>query len=195
MGLGPSRARRQLAARLAAQKQAAENAEGSENRDEDQAYGSTEFHWPSDSFGNTSLNEDGGRTHSSDFPPGDVASPTFPDSGFSPSDSFSTGSSDDEHDLMGVGRRQERVPLEVDDDDDMGEMVGPSIESHMLDSDEEEEAILNESLGYPELGPGQYKSFRSSRIGHSPFGDEQDDSSEEEDEGLVEILVPGRKFQ
>ena len=65
----------------------------------------------------------------------------------------------------------------------------------MMDSDEEEDAILNESLGYPELGPGQYKSFRSSRLGHSPFGDDQNDSSEGEDEGLVEILVPGKKPQ
>lgn len=77
----------------------------------------------------------------------------------------------------------------------MGEMVGPSMDAHMMDSDEEEDAILNESLGYPELGPGQYKSFRSSRLGHSPFGDDQNDSSEGEDEGLVEILVPGKKPQ
>ncbi|KAL2813185.1 hypothetical protein BDW59DRAFT_176827 [Aspergillus cavernicola] len=194
MYVGPSRARRQLAARLAAHKQAVENAEGGENQDEEQQHGDSEFHWPSDSFANTGLNEDGGRGHSSDFPAVNVASPTFPDSGFSPSDSFSTGSSDDGDDFSGTRRRKERVPLEVDDDEeDMGEMVGPSIESHMLDSDEEEEAILNESLGYPELGPGQYKSFRSSRMGHSPFGDDQNDSSEGEDDGLVEILVPGRK--
>ncbi|KAL2819516.1 SIT4 phosphatase-associated protein-domain-containing protein [Aspergillus granulosus] len=192
LSTGPSRARRQLAARLAAQKQAAENAEGDENRDEDPAHASTEFQWPSDSFANTSLNEGG---HSSDFPSGNLASPTFPDTGFSPSDSFSTGSSDDDNDLMGTSRRKERVPLEVDDDDDdMGEMVAPSMESHMMDSDEEE-AILNESLGYPELGPGQYKNFRSSRMGHSPYGDDPNDSSEDEDEGLVEILVPSRKSQ
>ncbi|KAL4942519.1 hypothetical protein BDV06DRAFT_211789 [Aspergillus oleicola] len=186
LSLGPSRARRQLAARLAAQKQAAENAEGGEN-DDKQA--STEFQWPS------GLNEEG-QGHSSEFPPGDVSSPTFPESGFSPSDSFSTGSSDEGDDFGGSRRRKERVPLEVDDDDDdMGEMVGPSMESHMLDSDDEEDAILNESLGYPELGPGQYKSFRTSRMGQSPFGDDQNDSSGEEDEGLVEILVPGKKSQ
>ncbi|KAL4798724.1 SIT4 phosphatase-associated protein-domain-containing protein [Aspergillus venezuelensis] len=184
LSLGPSRARRQLAARLAAQKQAAENAEGGEN-DDKQA--SNEFQWPS------GLNEEG-QGHSSDFPPGDVSSPTFPESGFSPSDSFSTGSSDEGDDFGGSRRRKERVPLEVDDDDDdMGEMVGPSMDSHMLDSDDEEDAILNESLGYPELGPGQYKSFHTSRMGQSPFGDDQADSSGEEDEGLVEILVPGKK--
>ncbi|KAI9373811.1 SIT4 phosphatase-associated protein-domain-containing protein [Aspergillus egyptiacus] len=189
LSVGPSRARRQLAARLAAQKQAAENSGSSEKQGE-QAHGDSDFQWPS------GLNEDDGRDHSSDFPPVNVSSPTFPESGFSPSDSFSTASSDEGDDFSGTRQRKERIPLEVDDDDDdMGEMVGPSIESHVLDSDEEEEAILNESLGYPELGPGQYKSFRSSRMGHSPFGDDQNDSSGEEDEGLVEILVPGRKSQ
>ncbi|KAL4788168.1 SIT4 phosphatase-associated protein-domain-containing protein [Aspergillus varians] len=192
LSLGPSRARRQLAARLAAQKQAAENPESSENEDETQA--SSEFQWPSEAFTNRGLNYDD-RGHSSDFPPGNASSPTFPESGFSPSDSFSTGSSD-EGDDFGSRPRKERVPLEVDDeDDDMGEMVGPSTETHMLDSDEEEDAILNESLGYPELGPGQYKSFRNSRLDHSPFGDDQNDSSDGEDEGLVEILVPGKKSQ
>ncbi|KAL4881707.1 SIT4 phosphatase-associated protein-domain-containing protein [Aspergillus karnatakaensis] len=188
LNLGPSRARRQLAARLAAQKQAAENAEGGEIEDDKQG---SNFQWPSDSFADQGLNDG---SHSSDFPPGNVSSPTFPDSGFSPSDSFSAGSSDEENGFTGR-RRKERVPLEVDDDDDdMGEMVGPSMDSHMMDSDEEE-AILSESLGYPELGSGSYKNFRSSRLGHSPFGDDQNDSSEGEDEGLVEILVPGKKPQ
>ncbi|KAL4921691.1 SIT4 phosphatase-associated protein-domain-containing protein [Aspergillus aurantiobrunneus] len=191
LSLGPSRARRQLAVRLAAQKQAAENAESGENGNETQT--STEFRWPSDNFADQGLNDDGRGNNSSEFPPGDVASPTFP-SEFSPSDSFS-GSSDEGDDFGGSRRRKERVPLEVDDDDDMGEMVGPSMDSNMLDSDEEEEAILNESLGYPELGPGQYKSFRSSRMGNPSFGDDQNDSSEGEDEGLVEILVPGKKSQ
>ncbi|KAL4752902.1 hypothetical protein BDW72DRAFT_169892, partial [Aspergillus terricola var. indicus] len=190
LSLGPSRARRQLAARLAAQKQAAENAESGET--EDEKHRSTEFQWPSDTFGGQESNAG----PSSEFPAANASSPTFPESGFSPSDSFSTGSSDEGDDFGGSRRRKERVPLEVDDDDDdMGEMVGPSMESHMMDSDEEEDAILNESLGYPELGPGQYKSFRSSRLGHSPFGDDQNDSSEGEDEGLVEILVPGKKPQ
>lgn len=189
MSLGPSRARRQLAARLAAQKQAAENAESGGNEDEKQD--SNEFQWPSDSFANQE-SKNNGQGHSSEFPPGEVSSPTFPESGFSPPDSFSNGSSDEGDDFGGSRRRKERMPLEVEDDDDMGEMVGPG-ESHMMDSDEEEDAILNESLGYPELGPGQYKNYRSSRAGQSPFGDDQNDSSDGEDEGLVEILVPGKK--
>jgi SIT4-associating protein SAP185/190 len=88
------------------------------------------------------------------------------------------------------------VPLHVgDDDDEMGEMVGPTAGSDMLDSDDEDEAIMNESLGYPDTGANRYKNFRKSHFGSaSPFGDDdQNDSSDGEDEGLVEILVPGRK--
>lgn len=104
--------------------------------------------------------------------------------------SFSTNSSDDDR-LEGT-RHNDRAPLEVDDDDDeMGEMVGPSVGSTMMDSDDDDEAIINDSTGYP----NRYQDFRRSRIGASPFGDddEQNDSSDGEDEGLVEILVPGRK--
>lgn len=127
---------------------------------------------------------------SEDFKDEPFASPTFPDARFSPPDSFSTNSSDDDR-LEGT-RRNDRAPLEVDDDDDeMGEMVGPSVGSTMMDSDDDDEAIINESMGYP----NRYQDFRRSRIGASPFGDddEQNDSSDGEDEGLVEILVPGRK--
>lgn len=136
---------------------------------------------------------------SSDFPHTrkhePFSSPTFPESGFSPPDSMSTNSSDEEGEGRVNMRRKERAPLEVDDDeDDMGEMVGPSLGPEMLNSDEEDEAIMNESLGYPDLGPGRYRSFRRSQFGPSPFGDDDDnDSSDGEDDGLVEILVPGRK--
>lgn len=121
-------------------------------------------------------------------------SPAFPESGFSPPDSLSSDSSDaDEVGRHGSVRRPERVPLEAydEDDDEMGEMVGPSVGSGMMDSDDEDEAIINESLGYPNLGADRYKNLRRSQAGESPFGDQN--SSDEEDEGLVEILVPGRK--
>ena len=136
-------------------------------------------------------NDDQGAAFSSEgFKDESFASPTFPDARFSPPDSFSTNSSDDDR-LEGT-RRNDRAPLEADDDDDeMGEMVGPSVGSTMMDSDDDDEAIINESLGYP----NRYQNFRRSRIGPSAFGDddEQNDSSDGEDEGLVEILVPGRK--
>ncbi|KAF7618906.1 SIT4 phosphatase-associated protein-domain-containing protein [Aspergillus flavus] len=209
LSLGPSRARRQLAARLAAQKQqAAEGTEenGGEEKAQTNAHESSQ--WPTNPFVVAGVDDDGdgGGSPSNAFPSTDFpsankdepfSSPTFPDSGFSPPDSFSTNSSEDDVDGRSEGlRRKERIPLEVDDDDDddMGEMVGPSGGTDMMDSDEEDEAIMNESLGYPDLGPGRYKSFRRSRFGVSPFGDDdQNDSSDGEDDGLVEILVPGKK--
>lgn len=66
----------------------------------------------------------------------------------------------------------------------MGEMVGPSAgSSGMIDSDDEDEAIINESLGYPNLTE-RYKLGESGE-------DEQNDSSDGED--MVEILTPGKK--
>ncbi|KAL5362500.1 SIT4 phosphatase-associated protein-domain-containing protein [Aspergillus floccosus] len=211
LSLGPSRARRQLAARLAMQKQqAAENAENSEERGEDgnqaTAHDNSNSQWPSNPFVIAGLEDDGdgsGSPARAAFPSTDfntghkdepLSSPTFPESGFSPPDSFSNSSDEGGDGRMEGQRRTERVPLEIDDEDDMGEMVGPSLGSGMMDSDDEDEAIMNESLGYPDLGPGRYKSFGQSRIGGSPFGDDdQNDSSDGEDDGLVEILVPGRK--
>ncbi|KAE8350667.1 SIT4 phosphatase-associated protein-domain-containing protein [Aspergillus coremiiformis] len=210
LSLGPSRARRQLAARLALQKQqAAENTEGNDEKGEEKVQTSAHesSQWPANPFVVAGIDDegDGGGSPSNAFPStgfpstdkdAPFSSPTFPDAGFSPPDSFSTNSSEDDSEGRAESlRRKERIPLEVDDDDDdMGEMVGPSVGSDMMDSDEEDEAIMNESLGYPDLGPGRYKSFRRSRFGVSPFGDDdQNDSSDGEDDGLVEILVPGRK--
>lgn len=197
--MGPSRARRQLAARLAAQKQqAAENADvGEEGNAEEEGR-----EWSSNPFIIAGIDDDAEGGNSA-FPNTDFASnadqtfsPTFPESGYSPPDSLSTNSSDEEGDSRAEGlRRRVRVPLEVeeDDDDEMGEMVGPSA-SGMVDSDDEDEAIINESLGYSNL-PGQtrYSGFRRPRAVSSHFDDDQDDSSDGEDDGLVEILVPGRK--
>ncbi|KAF9883058.1 hypothetical protein FE257_004137 [Aspergillus nanangensis] len=209
LSLGPSRARRQLAARLALQKQQPSDT-GDETHEEGQqttSHDNDNSQWPTNPFVIAGLEDDNDGTGSSaraafpstDFTTGhkdEPFSPTYPESGFSPPDSFSTNSSDEEGEGRTEGtRRRERVPLEVDDDeDDMGEMVGPSVGSDMMDSDEEDEAIMNESLGYPDLGAARYKSFRQSRMGASPYGDDdQNDSSDGEDDGLVEILVPGRK--
>ena len=189
LSLGPSRARRQLAARLALQKQHA-----AENVDHDQEKESSDKQddspWPSNPFVIAGLEDDNPGDPGPDaaFP-----SPTFPESGFSPPDSLSSHSSDEDESRHQSMRRAERIPLEADEDDDeMGEMVGPSVGSGMMDSDDEDEAIINESLGYPNLGPERYKNLRNSHVGQSPFGDDQNDSSDGEDEGLVEILVPGR---
>ncbi|KAJ5375042.1 SIT4 phosphatase-associated protein family [Penicillium concentricum] len=202
LSLGPSRARRQLAARLAAQKQqSSENEEGDGEDRGAEENEDRESDWPSNPFVIAGIDDDaeGG---SSAFPNSDFGSanakhsPTFPESGFSPPDSLSTNSSEDEGDGHAESvRRQVRVPLEVEDDDDdeMGEMVGPS-GIGMMDSDDEDEAIINESLGYSNLsGPGRYNNFRRTRAVSSHYDDEQNDSSDGEDDGLVEIVVPGRK--
>jgi SIT4-associating protein SAP185/190 len=197
--MGPSRARRQLAARLAAQKQqASENAGvGEEGNAEGEGR-----EWSSNPFIIAGIDDDAEGGGNSAFPNTDFASnadqtfsSAFPESGFSPPDSLSTNSSDEEGDRAEGVRRRIRVPLEVeeDEDDEMGEMVGPS-GSGMVVSDDEDEAIINESLGYSNL-PGQtrYSGFRRPRAVSSHFDEDQDDSSDGEDDGLVEILVPGRK--
>jgi SIT4-associating protein SAP185/190 len=192
--------------RLAAQKQqVAENAdaEGEERKEEDEENRDSSWH-TRNPFVVAGVDDDaeGG----SMFPNTDFASretdqtfsPTFPEPGFSPPDSLSTGSSEDDADGHAEAvRRRVRVPLEVEDDDDeMGEMVAPS-GTGLVDSDDEEETIINESLGYSNLtGPARYSNFGRSRAVGSHFeddDDEQNDSSDGEDDGLVEIMVPGRK--
>ncbi|CAG8017319.1 unnamed protein product [Penicillium olsonii] len=199
LSLGPSRARRQLAARLAAQKQQSSVSGEGQGEDRDDSE-DRETGWSSNPFVIAGVDDDAEGTNSafpnSDFGSNTKHSPTFPESGFSPPDSLSTNSSDDENDGRPESvRRQVRVPLEVEDEDDdeMGEMVGPS-SIGMMDSDDEDEAIINESLGYSNLsGPGRYNNFRRARAVSSNYEEEQNDSSDGEDDGLVEILVPGRK--
>jgi SIT4-associating protein SAP185/190 len=212
----PSRARRQLAARLALHKQqVAEGVNQGDNSSSDSEINSTgsghdgDDHWQSNPFVIAGLEDES--TSSPAFPSAEfssigrdntLSSPTFPHTGFTPPGSPSTTSSEDApDDATEAVRRKVRVPLEVDDDDDeMGEMVGPGTRSDMIDSDEEEEAIINESLGYSSFfGPGRYggfgRSYAKDASGHSMFDDDADDndSSDGEDDGLVEILVPGRK--
>ncbi|KAJ5089642.1 SIT4 phosphatase-associated protein family [Penicillium argentinense] len=199
LSMGPSRARRQLAARLAAQKQQAENPDEDDNGKGEE---SRDSQWSDNPFVIAGIDDDADGVGSSAFPNTDFGtdaaqnfSPTFPESGFSPPDSLSDNSSDEDgHGHSESVRRRDRVPLEVDEDDDeMGEMVAPSA-TGMIDSDDEDEAIINESLGYSNHpGQNRYTGFRRPRAVSSHFDDEQNDSSDGEDDGLVEILVPGRK--
>ncbi|KAJ5759155.1 hypothetical protein N7520_006311 [Penicillium odoratum] len=201
LSTGPSRARRQLAARLAAQKQqAVENEDAEAAGDRIHEADNRDSQWPSNPFVIAGIDDeaDGGNTAfpNSDF--GSNADHTFTsdfhEGGFSPPDSLSNSSDEDGDGHAEAMRRRVRVPLEVDEDDDeMGEMVGPSA-TGMIDSDDEDDAIINESLGYSNLPhPSRYTGFRRPRSVSSHFDDEQNDSSDGEDDGLVEILVPGRK--
>jgi SIT4-associating protein SAP185/190 len=142
------------------------------------------------------------------------SSPPFPRSSFTPPGSSSSNSSND-GDSNETIRRNVRLPLEIDDiddDDDMGEMVAPSAESNSFsDSDDDfgggqnnskeyDHTSFGKSLGYPQFfggGFGRRNQFdvdegHSSSL-HESGADERTDSSDGEDDGLVEILVPGRK--
>lgn len=207
LNIVPSRARRQLAARLALHKKQADSATDTFNdpsSNEGEVHHNDD-HWQSNPFIIAGLEDDSQEMGSSEFSAMDEedhpTSPTF-HTGFTPPGSPSTNSSDDAGgDPQETIRRKVRVPLEVDDDDDeMGEIVGPGSGSGsggILDSDEEEEAIINESLGYSNFfGSSRYGGFSRAygRKGQSSFDEEDDednDSSDGED-GLVEILVPGR---
>ncbi|KAJ5983747.1 hypothetical protein N7481_005846 [Penicillium waksmanii] len=203
LSLGPSRARRQLAARLAAQKQQANDDIDEDGDDHGEDARTRDSEWSGNPFVIAGIDDDADGGGSA-FPNSDFGSnadhtfsPTFHDSGFSPPDSFSDNSSDEDGDGHSESvRRRVRVPLEVeeDDDDEMGEMVAPTA-TGMIDSDDEDEAIINESLGYSNHpSQARYDGFRRSRVvSGSHFDDDQNDSSDGEDDGLVEIHVPGRK--
>jgi SIT4-associating protein SAP185/190 len=207
LNIGPSRARRQLAARLALHKQqaaeAAANAEDSSSGSEGNSTESgqeTEDHWQSNPFVIAGL-EDEPVSH--DFPSPDLSqnkpgsSSASSHTGFTPPGSPSTNSSDEgaPENPEAIRRSSVRIPLEVDDDDEeMGEMVAPGSGSGMMDSDEEDEAIINESLGYANFyNAKKFGGYRQRE--RSMYGDDADDhdSSDGEDDGLVEILVPGKK--
>lgn len=207
MSFGPSRARRQLAARLAQQKQQASGNTGNQTEGQTQS-GDNENAGNPFVIAGLEDNDNGKGSRSSvafpstDFQTSnrdDTFSSTFHNAGFSPPESLSPNSSDEggegPHESV---RRTVRVPLEVEDEDDeeMGEMVGPSSTGpDLMDSDEEDEAIINESLGYSNpFSSGKYKGYRNSHaMGTNPDDEEKNDSSDGEDDGLVEILVPGRK--
>jgi SIT4-associating protein SAP185/190 len=219
LNIVPSRARRQLAARLALHRQqtaeAATNPEKvSSHLEEKHTSDINEAEpWQSNPFVISGLHDESSTSfHFSDPSSlnrdGALSSPTFPRTGFTPPGSPSTGSSDDaDEGTPEAVRRKVRIPLEVDDDDegeedDMGEMVGPSSGHDMIDSDDETEAIMNESFGYSNLfGTSRYGEVGRSHIRdnsrrphfNADADDHNDSSDGEEDDGLVEILFPGRK--
>jgi SIT4-associating protein SAP185/190 len=225
LNIAPSRARRQLAARLALHRQQA--AEAAANPDKASSDLDTKHMsrvddeaepWQSNPFVISGLDDESGSLNfqfsdsSSLHRDGVLSSPTFPRTGFTPPGSPSTASSDGDESTPEAVRRKVRIPLEVDDDgdeeeeddddDDMGEMVAPSSGPDMIDSDEETEAIMNETFGYSNFfGTSRYgglgRSHMKNTSGRSHFDDDadaQNDSSDGEgDDGLVEILFPGRK--
>lgn len=118
--------------------------------------------------------------------------PSFLTSFHEPS-GYSSSSSDDGEAIESV-RSKTRVPLDMydddDDDEDIGDMIGPT-SSYSDNDDDDDETIIREALGYSTfLAPGTLPGDGSSGMLDST---ERNDSSDGEDEGLVEILVPGKR--
>ncbi|KAG5295005.1 SIT4-associating protein SAP190 [Histoplasma ohiense] len=230
LNIPPSRARRQLAARLAAQKERAEAAVSSPPSDdiskdsEDTASGDStqsmnySFGLSSitDPFGSSAQGTEGFGSSSvgnassygaftSPFSAyGRPSSPPSSLSSFPHVNMYSSNSSDEGDELSTEAvQRKGRLPLEVDDDDtdEMGDIVGPHTELVSTYSDEEDGTLVGEPLGYSnffESAPygGSTSGTRMRNAGGNVLLDSKDrnDSSDgEEDDGLVEILVPGRK--
>ncbi|PGH02080.1 SIT4-associating protein [Blastomyces parvus] len=233
LNIPPSRARLQLAARLAAQKERAEaaissapsgdiskHAEAPSSGDSGQSmnygYGLSSV---LDPFGLPAQRNEGfdssGVGNTSSYDPfsspfatfGGPSSPPSSLSSFPQVHSYSSNSSDDGEELSTeeAVQRKVRLPLEVDDDDadEMGDIIGPNADlvSAYSDDDEEDETLVGEPLAYSNFFEGG--RFGSSASGarlrgaggdilHDPEG-RHDSSDGEEDDGLVEILVPGRK--
>lgn len=210
--MGPSRARRQLAARLAIQKeqaaaQAAKDASEKEGETANPALtegeGSSQptatpgfslFSSPVPVDGDSDLRDDlRNRTEheSGRQGPGSPSPPLFLSTFHEPS-GYSSSSSDDGGAIESV-RSKTRVPLDMydDDDEDIGAIIGPS-SSYSDDDDEDDETIIREALGYSTFLASDTHPGDGSGNMHLDSA-ERNDSSDGEDEGLVEILVPGKR--
>ncbi|WEW60792.1 hypothetical protein PRK78_006280 [Emydomyces testavorans] len=211
---GPSRARRQLAARLAAQREAAEKAtaesvlskesSGSKDPGKDAILPNESGNSGGDaSVSNPflSIDEEKDLDPNTEMEflspfavPGEGTSSSSPRHSFLPSfqppSAYSSSSSDDDETIEAV-QRNYRLPLEVYDDDEMGDMVSASAEFESYsDDDEDEETLIRETIGYSDFfHPERYTNNNAS----SSSVDGQNNNTDVEDEDLVEILVPGRR--
>nr|KMM64977.1 extragenic suppressor of kinetochore protein 1 [Coccidioides posadasii RMSCC 3488] len=212
---GPSRARRQLAARLAAQKEAAEKAASASGKDASDAKNQNEV-VPDGRPGFSNQMEDSSGTAPTSNPflsadddrdldpnadlefvspfamPGEGSSSPRHSffSSFQPPSAYSSSSSDDDESIEAV-QRNYRLPLEVyDDDDEVGDMVEPPTGFSSYSDDDDEETLIRETIGYSDFF-GRERYANSTTLSSNNSG--QHDNSDDEDEGLVEILVPGRR--
>ncbi|OJD16400.1 hypothetical protein AJ78_03430 [Emergomyces pasteurianus Ep9510] len=232
LNIPPSRARRQLAARLAAQKERAEAAAASppsgeiskenEHRSSgdvgqsmNHGFGLSSILDPfgssaqrTEEFNSSAVGHMSSSYEASFSSPfatyGRPSSPPSSLSSFPQVHTYSSNSSDEGDEMSTEAvQRKVRLPLEVDDDDtdEMGDIVGPAKTERASASSDEDEALIGEPLGYSNFFEGtRYGSSSAPGTGLRSGGDlliasdDRDDSSDgEEDDGLVEILVPGRK--
>ncbi|PGG99970.1 hypothetical protein AJ80_09256 [Polytolypa hystricis UAMH7299] len=235
LNIPPSRARRQLAARLAQKQNAAEAAAAaaasgaSSTADKDHTTAGIENTGNGSDHIPVALNNNNNNNNNSRFPistssddgddivsgPNDgliFSSPFSMDqeigssppsylSRFPQSATYSSDSSDGEVDTSTeeAVQRKYRLPLEVDDEgpDEMDQIVGSALNiASASSSDEDEEALIDESLGFSSYFARYAASPRReiSSGGDILLGsEERHDSSDGEEEGLVEILVPARR--
>ncbi|KAL1959304.1 hypothetical protein VTO42DRAFT_2491 [Malbranchea cinnamomea] len=173
---GPSRARRQLAARLA----------------QKEASGATNV-GPGDSLQRQQRHSD-----SNQFTEPDVEY-SSPPSYLPPVPEISAGylssSSSSDGDGPEVGRPSTRRGVDIDEfDDDMGDMVAPTagIATAYDDDEDSDDGLITEPLGYSSLLGSSYYPGDPTTSGLHESEDHIDSSDEDEDDGLVEIVVPGK---
>lgn len=187
LSTGPSRARRQLAARLARRKEAKDTSNANDDDNERQGPDNDEYgvQFPTD------------KNHRpvSSFPEsqGEFASPNS-------SDEEQPGSTSN------MPRHSPRY-FEMDDfdGDDIGDMVSPTSAGFPSpygnvddDDDDDDDGIIRESLGYSNFheysqytGAPKYPTRMEKLLVESE--ERGNSSDEDEDEKLVEISVPGKK--
>ncbi|EFR03850.1 kinetochore protein 1 extragenic suppressor [Nannizzia gypsea CBS 118893] len=184
LSTGPSRARRQLAARLALQKQQALDAAAANNEDQEE-----------DGFAKEEGEDSSGNAMHDADTAGDSDHQSSSFSGFQDVSGYSDSSSDEDGSLpMESVERKFRLPVDAfDDDDEMGDMVGPSTSY----SDEDDETIIQEALGYSTFLGSDHHGLDGSVYPEerelTPDSARGQDNSDGEDDGLVEILVPGKR--
>ncbi|KAK2736606.1 hypothetical protein FQN57_000723 [Myotisia sp. PD_48] len=208
LSMGPSRARRQLAVRLALQKQQAAESEAEKTTISGSHDGSVVPNNPATTKSPASPTENDDPEQNGSGRPildssiehsgtGYRTQPPSFFSSFQSTSGYSSSSSDEDGgDPVESVERKFRLPVDVfdddDDDDETTDMVGPSTS---YSDDDDDETIIREALGYSSF----FSSDRSlgdpisSHDGDFIPDSEHQENSDGEDDGFVEILVPGRR--
>lgn len=186
---GPSRARLQLAARLARQHEA-NNEAGSDDNGGLQGQQSHS----DESRGKFPISSAAG---SSALPQSYVeysSPPSFlPPAHAVPSGYLSSSSSDGSVEIGGSERQGFDMDDFDDDDEDIGDMITPAggiASTYDNDEEDSDDGLITAPLGYSSfLGNSHYLSGGSKG---ASLSEDMTNSSDEEDDGLVEIMVPGK---
>ena len=102
------------------------------------------------------------------------------------SSSSGSGSDEPEHPPLEARRSIERKPLDIDEDEEMGEMVAPTEENSNSSDEEVLSPLEKERLGSAFGQPSPDES-------NSEFDGQGDEDKEDDEEALVEIAMPAPK--